>query len=267
MRPPAPMPDTCAAAAPRPARRPALWTAAALILLAAIIAILAGANPGHAQDACTALALDQHDDTTPGGTFNLTLAFDPPGCTPPGDFASEITITLHQDIGIPSGFNKENIRLRAPQRYNLQFADLSRSDNDEPHGIELPGCAGWQAIGSNEYRGCDTAQAPLSIQLRDLRLPDAPASDGDEYTVTIRWGDGADLPQKTIRVDAALEISGDRELDYNDTARFQGYGFSSGLTVRLYAKAGNDAETCDNRTGEWKDIGNTNVGTDRKSVV
>ena len=87
MRLPAPTPDAHAAAAAHPARRPALWAAAMLILLAAIIAILAGASPGEAQEACNDLELDQHGDNRPGETFNLTLAFLPAGCVPPsGDF-------------------------------------------------------------------------------------------------------------------------------------------------------------------------------------
>ena len=97
-----------------------------------------------------------------------------------------------------------------------------------------------------------------------MSLPNAPASDGDDYTVTIRWGDDGTPLSDAVTVAAALEISGDRELDYNDTARFRGYGFSSGLTVRLYAKAGSDTESCGTRTGNWNDIGTTSVDTNRR---
>ena len=269
MRLPAPTPDAHAAAAAHPARRPALWAAAILILLAAIIAILTGASPGHAQGDCD-LEPDQHGDTTPGETFNLTLAFTPQNCAP-GDFTDVITITLHEDIVLPSGFNRDNFRLNAGQRFNLEWADINPSGgDDEPHAIELPSCAGWRATGASNPGACppagDTSATltPISIQLRGLSLPNAPASDGDEYTVTIRWGDDGNTLQDVVTVAAALEISGDRELDYNDTARFRGYGFSSGLTVRLYAKAGSDTESCGTRTGNWNDIGTTSVDTNRR---
>ena len=187
----------------------------------------------------------------------------PSGCHPDGDggLRDEITITLHQDIGVPSGFGQDDIRFTAPQRFNLDWADISRGDDDdEPHEIVLPGCSGWRA-GSSDRDVCGEAGPPVSIRLRGLRLPGKPDPD-DGYTVTVRWGEDGKTFRATVGVDATLEVSGDDEVGYGEKARFRGFGFSDGLTVNLYALFSTSSVSCGSRTGDWREIGSAAVGAD-----
>ena len=191
------------------------------------------------------LNASQGDDTAPGDTFNLTLQFTPPDCAPDADgsLTGEITITLDDDIGLPAGFNKDSIRFSAGQRFNLEYADITRSDEaNEPHEIVLPGCADWRAIGASDPGACDNVGFPVSVALRGLRLPAKPATEGDGYRVTIQWDNGRQFTD-TINVDAALEVVGDDEFSYGETARFRGSGFTDGLTVNLYIQQGTELPT------------------------
>ena len=232
---------------------------------------LVGAAPmGQTETAtttCDALELDQSGDTTPGETFNLTMRFEPAGCSPDGNggLRDEITITLHEDIGVPSGFGKEDIRLGAPQRFSLQWEEISRGDDDdEPHEITLPGCYGWRA-GSSDRNVCGEAGPRVSIQLRGLRLPSKPDPDG--YEATVRWGEDGKPFMGTVWVNATLEVSGDEEVGYGEKARFRGFGFSDGLTVNLYALPSTSSVSCRSRTGNWREIGSAAVGADYSFMI
>ena len=70
---------------------------------------------GAAAD-CTALAIDQDDSTTPGDAVDLTLSFAPANCAH-GALTSELTITRHEDIGVPSDFDKGDVINRAGGRF------------------------------------------------------------------------------------------------------------------------------------------------------
>ena len=254
-----------------------LWLGIVAVAALALALAVLGASSGPAGAAamsqtatstpCNALDLDQSGDTTPGETFNLTMRFLPAGCSPDGNggLSDEITITLHQDIGVPAGFDKENIRLGAPQRFSLEWADISRGgDDDEPHEIELPGCSGWRA-GSSDRNVCDEAGPRVSIQLRGLRLPSKPDPDG--YEATVRWGEDGEIFRDTVGVDATLEVAGDEEVGYGEKARFQGFGFSDGLTVNLYALPSTSSVSCVSRTGNWREIGSAAVGADYSFTI
>ena len=262
----------------RPARRPGMTAfvgiAVAAALVAVILLLLGGggatataATTDHYRPAaaapalpipqmpppCESLNASQGDDTAPGDTFNLTLQFTPAGCAPDADgsLTGEITITLDEDIGLPAGFDKDGIRFSAGQRFNLEYADITRSDEaNEPHEIVLPGCADWLRIGASDPGACDNVGFPVSVALRGLRLPAKPATEGDGYRVTIQWDNGRQFTD-TINVDAALEVVGDDEFSYGETAQFRGSGFTDGLTVNLYIQQGTSSVACNNRTGNW----------------
>ena len=260
----------------RPARRPGMTGFAGIPVAAALVAVIlllpgataTAATTDHYRPAaaapalpipqmptpCESLNISQGDDTAPGDTFNLTLQFTPPDCAPDADgsLTGEITITLHHDVGLPAGFNKDSIRFSAGQRFNLQYADITRSDEaDQPHEIVLPGCAGWRAIGASDPGACANVDFPVSVALRGLRLPAKPDTEGDGYQVTIQWENGPQFPPYAINVDAALEVVGDDEFSYGETAQFRGSGFTDGLTVNLYIQQGTSSVACNNRTGNW----------------
>ncbi len=213
---------------------------------------------------CTGLEIYQDDETTAGATVDLTLRFTPRGCDPTGrgDLRDEITITLSEDIVIPSGFSKDDIVLRARQRYALPWADISRN-NDEPHEILLPGCPDWTAGSDDEV--CGDADFPISIRLSDLKLPDQPADSDDPYEVTVQWANGSVL-RDTVGVDANLEVDGDAEVRYGETVKFEGSGFADGLSVNVYANPGTSSASCED-IGNWREIGNATVDRRRRFTV
>ena len=143
----------------------------------------------------------------------------------------EITITLSEEIVIPSGFDEDDVSLRAARRFELRWTDVNRND-DEPHEIVLPGCGGWESGSDDDV--CDETGLPVTIVLNNLRLPNVPADSDDPYEVTIQWENGPTF-RGTVAVDASLEVDGDDEVGYGETIRFEGLGFSDGLTVDLYA--------------------------------
>ena len=203
---------------------------------------------------CGSLDIDQDGDTTPGETVDLTFRFAPDGCSP-GELNQEITILLHEDITIPSGFGKDDVVIIAGGRFTPLWVDDS-ADSGEPTEIELPGCQSWRQGGSD--RGvCDFANSPVVIELRNFRLPEQRATEDDPYEVTIQWDGGQPLTDK-VAVDAALEMVGDGEVGYGETVEIRGFGFTDGVSVDLYTKpiAGSGTEACNQATGSgWTQIG------------
>ena len=218
---------------------------------------------GSATDPCTDLVLDQDDNTTPGATVDLTLRFQPSGCDPTGgdNWHDEITITLAEEIVIPSGFDKDDVSLRAARRYELQWEEVDRND-DGPHEILLPGCGGWESGSDDDV--CDETGFPVTIELNNLRLPNVPADSDDLYKVTIQWENGPEFDD-VIGVNATLEVDGDDEVGYGETIRFDGLGFSDGLTVDLYATPSGGSEYCATAGGgSWTRIGSAEVGSNHR---
>ena len=220
---------------------------------------------GSATTPCTDLEIDQDDEKTPGATVDLTLRFTPGGCDPTGDdgdLHDEITITLSEEIAIPSGFDEDDVSLRAARRYELRWTDVNRND-DEPHEIVLPGCGGWES-GSDDAV-CDETGLPVTIVLNNLRLPDVPADSDDPYEVTIQWENGPPFRGK-VAVDASLEVDGDDEVGYGETIRFEGLGFSDGLTVDLYSisSISNNMDCSTAGGGSWTRIGSATVGSNHR---
>ena len=193
-------------------------------------------GPGHA---CVNLEVDQDGSTVPGAATDLTLFFEPSDCEP-GDLTGDFTITLHRDITLPSGFDKEDVLIRAGGRFRPVWADPGRDDDDN-HEIELPGCQSWEF--GDTVGVCDRASFPISIELEDVQLPNRPSDSGEGYEVAIQWTDGTRFTA-TIDVDAALEVDGDDEVAYGETVTFNGSGFSEGLTVRLHTIQASGSRAC-----------------------
>ena len=217
-----------------------------------------------ANQACEKLDIDQDDETTPGATVDLTLQFMPSGCNPTGggNLHDEITITLSEEIGIPSGYDEDDVSLRAPRRFELPWAEVNPND-DEPHEIILPGCGRWESGSDDDV--CDETGFPVVIVLNNLRLPNVP-SDSDPYKVTIQWANGEEF-EDAVRVDATLEVDDD-EVGYGETMRFEGLGFSDGLTVDLYATRSNGSAACATAGGRgWTRIGSAEVDSNHRFRV
>ncbi len=215
---------------------------------------------GSATTPCETLDIDQ-DDTAPGATVDLTFRLKPDGCSP-GELTSEITIFLHEDIGFPSGFDQDDVRIIAGTRFTPVWADDSMG-TDEPHEIELPGCQAWR-LGSSDPGVCEDANHPVVIQLENFRLPAQRDTPDDPYEVAIQWDGGMRLPDN-VAVYATLEVDGDDEVGYGETIRFQGLGFSDGLTVDLYAARSDGSAGCATAGGGgWTRIGSAEVGSDHR---
>lgn len=237
-----------------------VWPTAGLLLAAAVaavaIALLAGnAGAVQAQQGCD-LVLDQDDDYTPGSTFDLTFKFTPEDCKP-GEFTSEFTIFLHEDITIPSGFDKQDVIIIAGGRFSPDWVDPNRGSG-EPHEIELPGCQSWRR-GSGDPGVCDNTSPPVVIELNNLQLPDQPDNDDDPYIATIQWDGGSPLTER-VRVDATVDIDGDDEAGYGETIKLRGAGFEENVTVEIYAMPNTGSVSCrEANAGGWS--GWTQVGT------
>ena len=215
---------------------------------------------------CTAVAIDQDDSTTPGDTVDLTLSFTQANCAP-GALTSELTITLHEDIGVPDDFDKADVIIRAGGRFEPDWADYNEAE-DGTHEIELPGCQAWGPSSQNALGVCDRSGLPISIQLEDIQLPSRPSENGEGYEITIQWDDGT-LFTEIIDVTATLAIAGtgsDRdEVAYGETITFAGTGFGDNLTVRLYTRSGDAEVDCtDAGPSGWREIG-TDDANDRGS--
>ncbi len=210
---------------------------------------------------CTALAIDQDDSTTPGDTVDLTLSFAPANCGP-GALTSELTITLHEDIGVPDDFDKVDVIIRAGGRFEPDWADYNEAE-DGTHEIELPGCQAWGPSSQNALGVCDRSGLPASIVLEDIQLPSRPSENGEGYEITIQWDDST-LFTEIIDVAATLDIAGTgsdrREVAYGETITFTGTGFGNNLTVRLYARSGDSEVACtDAGSSGWDEIGTKNA--------
>ena len=151
---------------------------------------------------CTAVAIDQDDSTTPGDTVDLTLSFTPANCGP-GALTSELTLTLHEDIGVPDDFDKVDVIIRAGRRFEPDWADYNEAEYG-PQEIDLPGCQARGPSSQNALGLCDRSGLPVSIELEDIQLPSRPSENGDGYEITIQWDDGIQDLEATIDVAATL---------------------------------------------------------------
>lgn len=128
--------------------RRALACAAAGLLLAvaglALAALMATSDSVMAQQGCQPEI--SQDDTVPGEDFDLTFDFGS-NCSAPDQ---EITILLHEDIGVPSDFDEDDVLIFAGGRYYPAFVDLGEVDDDTE--IVLPQCSGWRLRGDEDFR-------------------------------------------------------------------------------------------------------------------
>ena len=240
-------------------RRALVWSSAGLLLLVAALAVgLVVTNPGSAlaQQDCTVLVTQ--DDTVPGEDFDLTFDFRS-NCPAPDQ---EITIILHEDIGVPTDFGDEDVTIFAGGRYYPWFVDLGESGDDTE--IVLPQCSGWRSRGDEDFR-LECSSVTLSgIRLEGLILPNMPADDDDEYGVSIEWGSVGPLPG-SVGVNPTLEIDGDREVGYGETVEIEGLGFTNGLSVDLYARNAATPQGCGNAGGSgWASVGSATVAPDHR---
>ena len=236
-----------------------VWPAAGLLLAAAVAALaiaLLATNAGavRAQQGCTLDDVRQDGGTTPGATIDLLFRFS--GCNAP--IGGDITITLHEDIGLPSGFDEDNVViLTSLGRYQPRYAPDERGDENEIIEILMPGCGAWNQYGTDDGANCDNVGTLEGIELEDIILPNVPADDDDGYPVTITWG-GIEVLSGKVGVDPALEVDGDNEVGYGETIEIDGLGFTDGVSVDLYAKliSGSGTEACNQATGSgWTQIG------------
>ena len=231
------------------------------MVAAALMIALLVTNPGSvlAQQDCEPQI--NQDDTVPGEDFDLTFDFGS-NCAAPDQ---EIVIVLHEDIGVPFGFDEDDVVIFANGRYYPTFVDLGESGDDTE--IVLPPCAGWRQRGDDDFR-LDCPKVILdAIRLEGLDLPDTPADEGDEYEVSIQWGNIGPFSD-SIGVDAALEIDGDNEVGYGETVEIQGLGFTEGLSVELFAKDATAPEGCGNAGGSgWATVGTATVGSNSRFEI
>ena len=100
----------------------------------------------------------------------------------------------------------------------------------------------------------------MVIQLENFRLPAQRDTPDDPYEVAIQWDGGMRLPDN-VAVYATLEVNGDDEVGYGETIRFEGLGFSDGLTVDLYAARSDGSALCATAGGgSWTRIGSADRG-------
>ena len=212
-----------------------------------------GLVPLLAQGGCDATV--QQNEKTPGDEFDLSFNFTGDCPAPSGD----ITIILHEDIGVPSRLDDAQIRISAPGRWYPDYADLGDTD-DGDHEIIVAGCSGWRRSTSGGDRAdCSDGMNLDRILITDLTLPTRPADTDEGYEVSIAW-DGEGPFTGSINVDASLDIDGDDEVSYGETVRFEGVGFADGLTVDLYAEQGSSSAACKDISG-WRQVGSTTVGS------
>ena len=215
---------------------------------------------------CTTATVQQ-SKAVPSATFDLTFAF-AGNCRPAGFTDATFTVLLHEDIGVPTGFGKDDIYVNSARGSFVPNYAFKRSDDDGDEEIEIAGCGQWRPIGASPNSAsakCADVGSLRSIQLRGLTLPSRPASAAEEtYDVSIRWGSNAAF-LGTIDVGATLEIEGDKLVGFGESIKFKGSGFSDGVTANLYAQPGTGSDVCTNAgRGSWTNIGSTNVGTDHR---
>lgn len=224
----------------------------------------AAASPmAQAPPTCTDLRIDQDDDNTPGARVDLELTFtDADGnrnCIP-GDPSDEITIELPEELNVPDDFDKDDVTIRAGPRYQLNWMDFDR-DDDEPHQIGLPGCQAWQSYGADV--NCDEVNlAAARIVLNNLRLPNHPPPEDETYDVSVKWDSGQYLTS-TLDVYPVLEIDDDDEtVRYGETVAFTGIGFTRGVTANVYANQQDGSTNCSvTDFSDWREVASIVVGS------
>ena len=212
----------------------------------------------------------QQSTSVPGSSFDLTFEF-PGNCQPEGYRDHIITVVLDEAIGVPAGFDRGDVIVIATGRYYPSFVSAGTTESDDredDHEIEVAGCGQWRySLSDNNNVSCSESENLRSIQLRGLTLPNRPAADPNEgYPVAIQWGNNQAFTGK-IGVDAALKVDGDKLVGFGESIKFEGSGFSDGVTVNLYAQPGTSSVACTNAGGAgWTNIGSTNVGSDYRFV-
>ena len=160
---------------------------------------------------CTTATVQQ-SKAVPSATFDLTFAF-AGDCRPSGFTDATFTVLLHEDIGVPSGFGKDDIQVNSSRGSFVPNYVFKRSDDDGDEEIEIAGCGQWRHIGASPNSAsakCADVGSLRSIQLRRLTLPSRPAAAaGEPYNVSIQWGSNTAF-LGTIDVGATLEIDGDK---------------------------------------------------------
>ena len=208
----------------------------------------------------------QQSKSVPGSSFDLTFEFSG-NCQPEGYREAFITIVLDEAIGVPAGFDRDDVIIFAPGRYYSSFVSAGTTESDD-HEIEVAGCGQWRySLSDNNNVSCSESENLRSIQLRGLTLPNRPAADPNEgYPVSIQWGNNRVFTGK-IGVDATLKVNGDKLVGFGESIKFEGSGFSDGVTVNLYAQPGTSSVACTNAGGAgWTNIGSTNVGSGYRFV-
>ena len=208
----------------------------------------------------------QQSKSVPGSSFDLTFEFSG-NCQPEGYREAFITIVLDEAIGVPAGFDRDDVIIFAPGRYYSSFVSAGTTESDD-HEIEVAGCGQWRySLSDNNNVRCSESENLRGIQLRGLTLPNRPAVDPNEgYPVAIQWGNNRAFTGK-IGVDATLKVNGDKLVGFGESIKFEGSGFSDGVTVNLYAQPGTSSVACTNAGGDgWTNIGSTNVGSDYRFV-
>ena len=212
----------------------------------------------------------QQSTSVPGSSFDLTFEF-PGNCQPEGYREPIITVVLDEAIGVPAGFDRGDVIIIATGRYYSSFVSAGTTESDDhedDHEIEVAGCGQWRySLSDNNNVSCSESENLRSIQLRGLTLPNRPAADPNEgYPVAIQWGNNRAFTGK-IGVDATLKVNGDKLAGFGESIKFEGSGFSDGVTVNLYAQPGTSSVACTNAGGAgWTNIGSTNVGSDYRFV-
>ena len=217
---------------------------------------------------CTAPNIQQ-SKAVPSARFDLTFTF-AGNCRPEGFTSATFTVLIHEDIGVPTGFVKENVYINATRGSFVPNYLFARTADDGDEELEIAGCGQWRPIGASSnsaFTKCADVGSLRSIQLRGLTLPSRPASAAEEtYDVSIQWGSNQPFAG-TVDVGATLEIDGDKLVGFGEKIRMEGSGFSDGVTVNLYARPGTSSVVCGGiGGGGWTNIGSANVGSDHRFV-
>ena len=253
------------------------WLALAAVAALAATALALSAIPSGpaAPPATAAPSSSSHCelklDPTPfyaGDTIDLQLTFSPDTCDPSLNTVTpnptpqpnaRITITLPEEMTIPSAFDKDDVAIfTASQRYQPTHITVSRSEDVDTHKIEIPGCSNWRDY-SDGQATCTNGLTVDQITLRNLNLPVEPSADAG-YSVSIQWTGSQPLTAK-LEVKPALTANDDADtIRYGQTLTFSGAGFNDGLTVTLHTIGSDNSCDPDTRTG-WRQIATATVGS------
>ena len=115
----------------------------------------------------------------------------------------------------------------------------------------MAGCGQWRySLSDNNNVSCSESENLRSIQLRGLTLPNRPAADPNEgYPVAIQWGNNRAFTGKNRRrcyFESQWRQAGRFRAN---PSKFEGSGFSDGVTVNLYAQPGTSSVACTNAGG------------------